>query len=405
MRLIFFLISFTHLVSFAQQTLPVWHDSTQIQREVQWLSSGQLHSSHIGSGMSRIFLFGGFIDDAMKAQSFKTLSNNGLNRTGAVISSDLVYTDYSVNLFGMKEFGLVVLAGYQNYFAASYRSDLYRLLANGNADFSGEIELADTRFFQMAHQKIGFGMVDKKTRSTFAISLVNSSGYQNFDLINGVFRQSPDKDTTDILLVGDYQSNNLGSFSNGLGAAIDVDLRIPVTVGKYNALIQIVAQNIGFVRYNKASNQYSIDSLYRYTGFSLNQVQGLGNETFSLADSLNFNPQKGGQTQYLPGFLQVAKIVDVSSLNRFQSFFGINMYTQIIYLPQAFAGIHYKVNRFFSTGLHGSYGGFGGARIGFYSDFTLGQFKIGLSSQDVLGTLSNSGFGHSLLMRLTWQQK
>lgn len=136
MRLIFFLISFTHLVSFAQQTLPVWHDSTQIQREVQWLSSGQLHSSHIGSGMSRIFLFGGFIDDAMKAQSFKTLSNNGLNRTGAVISSDLVYTDYSVNLFGMKEFGLVVLAGYQNYFAASYRSDLYRLLANGNADFS-----------------------------------------------------------------------------------------------------------------------------------------------------------------------------------------------------------------------------------------------------------------------------
>lgn len=257
----------------------------------------------------------------------------------------------------------------------------------------------------MAHQKIGFGMVDKKTRSTFAISLVNSSGYQNFDLINGVFRQSPDKDTTDILLVGDYQSNNLGSFSNGLGAAIDVDLRIPVTVGKYNALIQIVAQNIGFVRYNKASNQYSIDSLYRYTGFSLNQVQGLGNETFSLADSLNFNPQKGGQTQYLPGFLQVAKIVDVSSLNRFQSFFGINMYTQIIYLPQAFAGIHYKVNRFFSTGLHGSYGGFGGARIGFYSDFTLGQFKIGLSSQDVLGTLSNSGFGHSLLMRLTWQQK
>lgn len=406
MRYLAILFSFTTIIAFAQQTLPVWHDTTVIKRELVWQSSGQIHSSHVGSDISRMILFGGHISDEMKEKSFKTLSNNGLNRTGAVLSSDLIYHDYTINLFKKKEYGLVVLAGYQNYFSTSYRSDVYRLLANGNADMSGIIDLTDTRFFQMSHQKLGFGLLDKKSRSTFAISLINSAGFQNFDIINGVFRQSENKDTTDFILVGNYSGNSLGGFSNGLGAAIDVDMRIPVTFGKKHVLLQITAQNVGFVRYNRASFQYDIDTNYRYAGFTLNQIQNLGGgEEFSVTDTLNLVRQSGGKTQWLPGFVQVAKIVDRSSSQTFQSFFGLNVYTQIIYLPQAFAGVHWQANRFFAAGIHGSYGGFGGARIGFYTDALLGQFRVGLSSQDVLGTIANSGYGHSLLFRIAWQQK
>jgi hypothetical protein len=394
------------LSSFAQQTLPVWNDSTSIKREIVWQSGGQLHSNHLGSDIGRMILFGGFISDAMKENSFRFLSTNGMNRTGGVINSDLVYTDYTVDLFKKKQYGLVVLAGYQNYFAASYPSNLFKLIANGNADFDGTIDLTNSRFFQMDHQKLGFGVVDKKTRSTFALSFVNSAGFQSADIINGVFRQNANKDTTDLLLIGSYKGNALGGFSNGLGAAIDVDMRIPILVGKNKVLIQLTAQNVGFVRYNRASFQYDVDTNYRYTGFTLNQIQNLSqNDAFSLADTLNIQRQSGGQTVWLPGFLQVAKIVDRNSANAFQSFFGLNVFTQIIYLPQAFAGIHWQANRTFSAGLHGSYGGFGGARIGFYADALLGQFRIGLSSQDVLGTIANSGYGHSLLFRLAWQQK
>jgi hypothetical protein len=391
---------------FAQQTLPVWHDSTSIKRELLWHSNGQIHSNHLGSDIMRTFLFGGFINDEMKNNSFKFLRANGMNRTGAILISDMVYTDYTINLFKKKEFGLVVLAGYQNYFAAQYSSDLFRLLANGNADLDGAIDLTNTRFFQMGHQKLGFGILDKKSRSTFAMSVVNSAGFQSMDLVNGVFSQNASKDTTDILLMGSYKGNSLGAFSNGIGAAIDVDMRIPVVLGKRKVLLQLTAQNVGFVRYNRASFQYDVDTNYRYTGFTLNQIQNFSqNEAFELADSLSLARQSGGQTVWLPGFLQVAKIVDRNSENTFQSFFGINVFTQIIYLPQAFAGIHWQVNRTFSAGLHGSYGGFGGARIGFYADALFGQFRIGLSSQDVLGTAANRGYGQSLLFRLAWQQK
>jgi len=404
----YFLI-FTFLVAlpvFAQQTLPIWHDSTSIKREISWHSNGQIHSNHLGSDIMRTFLFGGFIDDEMKNNSFKFLRANGMNRTGAILNSDMVYTDYTLNLFKKKEFGLVVLAGYQNYFAAQYSSDLFRLLANGNADLDGAIDLTNSRFFQMGHQKLGFGILDKKTRSTFALSVVNSAGFQSMDLVNGVFRQNANKDTTDILLIGSYKGNSLGTFSNGIGAAIDVDMRIPVVLGKHKVLLQLTAQNVGFVRYNRASFQYDIDTNYRYTGFTLNQIQNFSqDEAFSVADTLNLVRQSGGQTVWLPGFLQIAKIVDRNSEHAFQSFFGVNVFTQIIYLPQAFAGIHWQANSIFSAGLHGSYGGFGGARIGFYADALFGQFRIGLSSQDVLGTVANKGYGQSLLFRLTWQQK
>jgi hypothetical protein len=403
LTLISILLSIT---GFAQQTLPIWHDSTVIQRELVIQCSGQIHSSHLGSDISRIFLFGGFVSDEMKENSFRFLRANGMNRTGGVINADLVYTDYTIDLFKKKQYGLVVLAGYQNYFAAVYSSEVFRLLANGNADIDGTVDLTDTRFFQMDHQKLGFGVLDKKTRSTFALSLVNSAGFQNLDVMNGFFRQNAAKDTTDLLLIGSYSGNNLGGFSNGIGTAIDVDMRIPVLVGKHKVLIQVTAQNVGFVRYNRASFMYNIDTSYRYTGFTLNQVQGFSqNEAFSLADTLNLQAQSGGQTVWLPGFLQVAKIVDRNSEQKFQSFFGINVFTQIIYLPQAFAGVHWQRNKIFAAGLHGSYGGFGGARIGCYADALFGQFRVGLSSQDLLGTAAKKGYGHSLLFRLAWQQK
>jgi hypothetical protein len=392
--------------SFAQQTLPVWHDSTVIKREIVWQSGAQMHSNHLGSDIGRMILFGGFVNDEMKENSFRFLRANGMNRTGGVINSDLVYTDYTIDLFKKKQYGLVILAGYQNYFAASYPSDLFKLIANGNADFDGNIDLTNSRFFQMDHQKLGFGIVDKKTRSTFALSFVNSAGFQSADIINGVFMQNENKDTTDLLLIGSYKGNGLRGGANGLGAAIDVDMRIPVLVGKNKVLIQLTAQNVGFVRYNRASFQYDVDTNYRYTGFSLNQIQNFSqNDAFSLADTLNVRRQSGGQTVWLPGFLQVAKIVDRNSENSFQSFFGLNVFTQIIYLPQAFAGVHWQPNKTFAAGLHGSYGGFGGARIGCYADALFGQFRVGLSSQDLLGTVANKGYGHSLLFRLAWQQK
>jgi hypothetical protein len=300
----------------------------------------------------------------------------------------------------------MLLAGHQTYAGATYRSDVYRLLTEGNATAPENIDLTDTRFYSLSHQKLGFGLVDKKTRSSFALSLVNSAGFQNFSLTNGLFNQSPFHDTTNILLLGNYSGNSLGGLSNGIGFAIDLDFRLSIKVADKDAVIQILAQNLGMVRYNRASFDYTLNNSYQYTGFTLDGLQSITQqETFDIADTLNLSKQTGGTNQWLPGLIQVAKIVDRNSEQVFQSFFGVNVYTQIMYLPQVYAGIHWQSNKKYAAGFLGSYGGFGGPRIGMYVDALIGGFRLGISSQDLLGSLTNSGFGNALAVRLVWQQK
>lgn len=406
MRHTFLIISFLVTFAQAQQTLPIWHDSTEIKREITILSSAQIHSNHLSAPISRKILFGGFIDDTQINRSVDKLKENGLNRTGAIFTADFIYSDYTVNLFGKKNLGLVVNAGHQTYFGTTYGQDIFRLLALGNEQAPQISDLTDTRFYQMSHHKLGFGVLDKKTRSTFSLGLVGASGFQNFDLMNGVFRQSANKDTTDIILIGNYMGNNSAPFIRGLGVALDVDLRMPVKIKEKDVIIQVLAQNAGFVRMNNNTFNYGLDTNFRYTGFNLQQIQELGNnEEFSLMDSLNIVRENGASYQWLPGFVQVAKIVNRNLEQKLQAFYGLNVFTQIIYMPQAFLGAHYRFNHKMSAGIHGHLGGFGGIRFGCYAEMRLGQFNLGLSSQDILGTAANMGFGHSLLFRLSWQQK
>jgi hypothetical protein len=406
MRHIFLIIIFLASFALAQQTLPIWHDSTELKREITVFSSAQIHSNHLSAPISRKILFGGFIDEAQISRSVDKLKENGLNRTGAIFSANFIFSDYTVNLFGKANLGLVINAGHQTYFGTTYRKDIFRLLALGNEQAPEISELADTRFYQMSHYNLGFGVLDKKTRSTFSLGLVGASGFQNFDLMNGIFRQNPNKDTTDIILIGTYLGNKSSPFIRGLGLALDVDLRMPVRIKQKDVLIQVLAQNAGFVRMNDKTFNYVLDTNFRYTGFNLQQIQDLANnEDFSLIDSLNIAPKNGNSCQWLPGFVQVAKIVNRNLDQKFQAFYGLTVYTQIIYMPQAFLGGHYKFNEKVSAGVHGHLGGFGGMRLGCYAEMRLGQFNMGLSSQDILGTAANLGFGHSLLFRISWQQK
>lgn len=393
-------------VTFAQQTLPIAHDSTVLKREFVLHSSAQLHSNHLNAAASRKILFGGFITDDEIGRAVDQLKEDGINRTGAVFNLDMVYADYQANLFGKKQWGYVVTAGHQTYLGTSYQSDVFRLLAQGNTQTPEIVDLTDTRFYQMSHHKLGFGILEKQTRSYFALNFIGSAGFQNMDMMNGVFRQNSTKDTTDLILIGSYSGNTSAQFLRGLGVGIDVDLRMPVKVKDKEVIVQVLAQNVGFVNMNKNTYNYQLDTTYRYTGFNLQQIQDLtDNPSFILEDSLNLARQTGSSTQWLPGFVQVAKIVNRNAPQKFQAFYGLNVYTQIIYMPQAFAGAHWQANEKFAAGIHGHLGGFGGARLGCYAEMRLGQFNLGLSSQDILGTAANLGFGHSLLFRLSWQQK
>ena len=407
-------ISFSLLITcfttylWGQQMLPIQHDTTQLKGEIILTGGVFYQGNAIRNDFSNALLFGGHITDEMKDASMKNAASRSRNRYGGNFSSQLEYRNYDVNLFGKSEWGFLVQAGYETFIGTQYTKDAFSLIFKGNAHVDNNLaNLSDIRFEQMTFQKIGFGIVDKKSRSSIAVNLINGQSFNKLNLENGEYRQSDNTDSISLLLKGNYSASTGNSFSNGLGVAFDAEFRLEIPWMKVKkAWIQLKAQNIGVVFFNKSSQTYAVDTMYRYSGFKMNQLLDggvFGGGEFNLMDSLNINPTSGSQAVWLPGFIQLAKIVDRANPAKLQSFFGLNVYTNITYLPQVFVGMHYQPIPAVAVGAQLSYGGFGELRGGFYADFKMKNAYIGIGTQDVYGAFAKNGLGQSIIGRLTWQ--
>jgi len=393
---------------FGQQMLPLQQDTTHLKGEIILTGSGFYHGNSIRNEFSNILLFGGHITDEMKDASMKNAAYRSRNRFGGSFSSNVEYRNYDVNLFGKEEWGFLVNAGYETFIGTQYTRDAFSLIFKGNAHVDNNYaNLTDIRFEQMTYQKIGFGIVDKKTRSSMTLNLINGESFNKLNLENGEYRQSPNTDTISLLLKGEYSSSTGNNFSKGLGFAFDAEFRLEIPWMKTKkAWVQLKAQNIGVVFFNKESLTYAFDTMYRYSGFKMSQLLDagvVGSEEFNLMDSLNITPTSGSRAVWLPGFIQLAKIVDRANQAKFQTFFGLNIYTSITYLPQIFAGVHFQPIPALALGAQVSYGGFGELRGGLYADFKMKNFYVGIGTQDIYGALSKNGLGQSIIGRMTWQ--
>ncbi len=391
-----------------QQTLPIQQDTTQLKGEIILSGSGFYHGNRIRNEFSNVLIFGGYITDEMKDASMKNAAYRSRNRFGGSFSSNIEYVNYDVNMFGKSDWGFMINAGYETFIGSQYTRDAFSLIFKGNAHVENDYaNLTDLHFEQITYQKIGFGVVDKKSRSSISVNLVNGQSFNKFNLVNGEYRQSPETDSISLLLKGEYSSSTGKSFSNGLGFAFDADFRFEIPWMKTKkAWIQLKAQNIGVVFFNKSSQTYALDTMYRYSGFKMSQILDagtVGSEEFSLMDSLNITPSSGSKAVWLPGFIQLAKIVDRANKAKFQTFFGLNIFTSITYLPQVFAGVHFQPIPAMALGAQVSYGGFGELRGGLYLDFKMKNFYIGIGTQDFYGAISKNGFGQSITGRMTWQ--
>lgn len=393
----------------AQEILPIQHDTTALKGEIILHGQGFHQSNTVRTEFANTLLFGGYITDEMKENSLKNAAGRSRNRFGGVLSSGMEYRNYDVNLFGKSDWGFLVKVGYETFAGAQFTRDAFSLIFKGNAHVENDYaNLTDIRAEQLSFQKVGFGIVDKKSKSAITINFINGQSFNKLNLANGEYRQSANTDSISLLLKGDFNRSSGSGFSQGQGVAFDADFRIEIPwMRTKKAYIQLRAENIGLVFFNKQSQAYGFDTMYRYSGFKFNQLMdgGLTGDDFSLADSLNITPTNGGKAVWLPGFIQIAKIVDRANPAKLQSFFGLNVYTNITYLPQVFVGMHYQPIANLAIGGQLSYGGFGELRGGLYADFKMKNLFIGIGTHDVFGAVSKNGLGQSILGRVTWQIK
>ncbi len=389
----------------SQSLLPIQQDTTHLNHELILSGDGDLSATAIPKSMFNPFLVGGRISNETKD---KALSNHQINnRIGLLAQVDFEYRNYSVNLFNNPKYGFLVHGGYYLSVYGNYSKDLFELGFYGNESFLGKTaDFSSSNMRLTAFQKVGFGVIDKKSKSSLSLNFVNVSSFANASIIQGEMTQDSEGENIELLLEGSFGQSQGKSFSKGIGASVDFDYRIPIPwLKQQTAFLQVQIKNFGFAYMHQGVQSYEADSTYHYAGFNLNQLinnSSVFSDGFSLQDSLNIQSENKKQLIALPFFMQIGKIVDEHHEGKLQTFFGLRIYPTSSYVPMLYVGGNWRPTHWLNLGLSVSYGGYTKFRSGFYTSFKMKNMHLGIGTEDVIGLVSKNALGESLNIRMRW---
>jgi hypothetical protein len=402
-NVIFLVAFFCAPVFYAQHSLPIQMDTSVINGEFVAYGVLDYSSTSIQNAMSQKLIYGGYIDEETKKASFD--KHRIHNKLGVELNSEIEYRNFNLGNFLKGNYGFYVRGGYGAYASASYTDDLFGLTFYGNQRYMGDTaNFSGSEMNMVAFQKIGFGFISKKLKSSLGLNYYNISNYGEAFIRNGRLVSDSSGANIELALDARLQYASGAQFNKGWGVGLDGDFRFQADWIKDRvAYFQAQFKNIGLMQINSVS-QYLVDSVYNYDGLKFSQLIGGNSLSFSnqedVLDSLGVSKSERKITTFLPGFVQIGKIVDEHSTQNLQSFFGVRLYTTLAYNPLIYGGIQYQAYSWMKIGLQAIYGGFSKFRVGFYTQYNYKNINLGIGSENLIGALSKKGNGESINLRI-----
>jgi hypothetical protein len=319
---------FISLHLFGQHYLPIQQDSilnyvvekkgvdVEKKRKNEIIVTGiaDYSGTSLGKDIAQKFFYGGEITDSMKSKSLNR--HRLINRFGSDTQAELEYRNFQVNLFKNENWGFIVKVGMYNFLQAIYSKDFYTFPMYGNTYFEGDTaRFSGTRFSNVTYQKIGFGWLDKKTKSAVSFNLFGLNNASNLFLEEGEIYQNSALDTLSFKYSGKASFSNSNNFVKGFGAGLDADLRWQSKNLRGKPSFQFLMRNVGFITQTTNFTNYESDTSFNYTGFNYDQLSNgtsFQSDNFALLDTLGISRTDGKTTIILPGMLQVSKLIDQS---------------------------------------------------------------------------------------------
>ncbi len=388
---------------FSQQIIPIQYDTTEYTHEFILSGTGEISSTSLRNEFTSKLILGGEITNQIKQSTFS--KHHIQNRVGMDVNSEIEYRNMKVNLFKNNKIGFLIKGGYFAIGSANYSKDLFDLTFNGNSLYNGKtanFSGSSLSFFNF--QKIGFGCINKITKSNFLLNYFNVSNYYSGEIQQGELSQNEDGTLVSLTLNGKERQTIGSDFVKGIGVGIDIDYRFNMLLNEQQkSTFQFIAKNIGVVNFTKELKSYNLDSTYTFEGLKLNQLYGsktVFKDSVSILDTLNIHRAIEKKVIVLPGFLQFGKIVNENFKGKWQSFYGIKLFPTLAYNPMLYVGAHFSPSDKIEFGSQFSVGGFSIVKMGFYSNFKISKWSIGVATQDLYGVLTKKGYGKSFLIRL-----
>ncbi len=413
MKIYFLVISILlSLKMFGQHWLPIQHDTVlnhsnksgiekEKKHEIILTGIADYSGTSIRKDIAQKFFFGGEITDSMKQRSLDR--HKAVNRFGSDIQAEMEYRNYNVNLFNHDNWGFVFKVGMYNFLQSIYSKDLFSFPMYGNSYFAGDTaNFSGSRFTNFTYQKIGFGWLDKKSKSAVSLNLFGLNNFASLNLSEGEIYQNLSMDSLNFSYNGTASFLNSKTYFKGIGAGIDADIRWQSKGLKGKPYFQFLIRNVGFISQTTNQTTFKADTSFNYIGFSFDQLANgtsFQSGNFAILDSLGISKSEKKSTFLLPGMLQISKLIDQSEglkSKKLQEFYGARLYISNMAIPMVFAGIDYNpFNGLVHFGISGNYGGYSKLKGGIYTSIKLNNFSFGLSSENLF-----SKTGQSVILRL-----
>lgn len=388
------------VLAHSQSMLPLVQDTTinACNHEISLSGVVDFQATSIGKDITKSFIYGGFIDDAMKLSSSNR--HDEINRFGIDLNTEVVYKNHKVNLFKDSLKGLLVKGGVFSFSSLIYSKDLFDMAFYGNDMFTGDTAyFTGSQFNSFAFQKIGIGWLNKKSKSSFSLNFIGVNNYLNGVINESYLYHSQDADSLEFLLSGEGVRPKKNAYYKGFGLAIDMDYRFKMKKNEKEFVhFQLVMRNLGFA-YLLNTENYIANGVATVDSYQINDLinsESIFSNPEEVSDELSDTIITKGSLVMLPAMFQFTKLVDYNSLNRFQGFFGFRGYLNNAYVPMLFGGLDFKAAKWCRFGAQASYGGFSQLRWGMYSSFNFKNFNLGIASENLF-----SKTGESILIKLS----
>ena len=290
-KIFFILVIFFQSIFVFSQISGHYFDYNNYKASAETNASYEFNSNCITNKFLDLYLLGSHIDNQNKKWMFAELKPK--NYFGADIEGGLSVITFPDTFAGKTNLGLFVKYYKYYHIDIAFTDDLFKLFFDGNEQFAGKTaNLNNSSLNALSYDQLQIGIISKHNshnlKRTFGAGISVNNGYQNtfINIEQGSLYTDPNAEFIDFsakykISRSDFPKSNSGFF-NGAGASIN--LYYTIETPKKN-IFDIQLTNLGFIRWDKHSQQFSKDTSIHFEGITVNDILNIQGNIFSNANT------------------------------------------------------------------------------------------------------------------------
>jgi hypothetical protein len=371
--------------------------------EIELGGSFYINSNAITGEFMSAFYKGGFITTEMKDRSQKKLRYS--NRIGGDLDYGIGVTWKPDSLWHYRNVTVNFSLKDRFHYDAGFSRDLFNVVMYGNKSYAGKTaDLGNFSLNTLRYQQLKAGLEWEGDTAHgsygMAVSLLKGEKDMLIDADRAFLTTSADGTKIDFALSmnmrqTDTANTGPGAF-NGGGISTDLFYEMPYLTWYNEGLLKLEVNDLGFIRWNTKSVHYAVDSMYSYTGITIDNIIDLQQNTLPQGnpDSIIRNNVKYGTEPYtriLPALFTVTATTYYGKKFVWEKGMRFRMASNC--RPYYYSTFSWYVTKDLETTVTAAYGGYGGFTTGLELDYTFPkQFHLHLDSYYLGGYLAPEHF-------------